>query len=126
MIQIRIQVPLKNVKNGKRELVNWLVGSFLHLTKVHSVLSNSQIWPQASPTRSVVEPFHFGPGPAPASQHGGSGSSSSSSTSTVVHNLLLKKSFYKFYFSIYRGLFFSKKGTSALLCSSSTLFKETD
>ena len=34
MIQIRIQVPLKNVKNGKRELVNWLVGSFLHLTKV--------------------------------------------------------------------------------------------
>ena len=46
---------------------------------------------------SVVEPFHFGPAPAPASQDGGSGSSSSSSSSSspVVHNLLLKKKFWK-------------------------------
>ena len=73
---------------------------------------------------SVVEPFHFGPAPAPASQDGGSGSSSSSSP--VVNNLLLKKSVYKFHLSIYRGLFYSKKGASALLCSSSTVFKDTD
>ena len=42
---------------------------------------------------SVVEPFHYGPAPAPASQDGGSGFSSSSSP--VVHNLLLKKKFFK-------------------------------
>ena len=80
-------------------------------------------------TVSVVEPFHFGPAPAPAGQDGGYGFGfgSSSSSSTVVHNLLLKKkSFEKFHFSIYGVLFYSKKGTSALLWSSSTLFKETD
>ena len=75
---------------------------------------------------SVVEPFHFGP--APASQDGGSGfsfsSSSSSSSSPVVNNLLLNKKFLQIHVSIYWGLFYSKKGTTALLCSSSTVFKE--
>ena len=75
-----------------------------------------------------MEPFHFGPAPASACQDGGSGSgsssSSSSSSSPVVNNLLLKKSFYKFHLSIYRGLFYLKKGTSASLCSSSTVIKD--
>ena len=68
----------------------------------------------------VVEPFHFGPAPAPASQDGGSGSSSS----PVVNNLLLKKKLKKILLLNLPGLvlFKEKKGTSALLCSSSTLF----
>ena len=75
------------------------------------------------PTRSFVEPFYFGPAPAPASQDGGSGSDSSSSSSPVVRNFLQKIFLNKNFTLIYRGLFYSKKGTSALLCSFSTLFK---
>ena len=37
-----------------------------------------------------------------------------------------KKKFKKFRFIIYRGLFYLKKGTRALLCSSSTSLKGTD
>ena len=75
---------------------------------------------------SVVEPFHFGPAPAPASQEGGSSSSSSSSSSPVVNNLLQKIFFIQILLINLPGLVYSKKGTSALLCSSSTEFKETD
>ena len=78
------------------------------------------------PLSSVVEPLHFYP--APASQlfflyfstcwhckDGGSGSSSS-----LKSTICCWKSFNKFHLSIYRGLFYAKKGMSALLCYSST------
>ena len=37
-----------------------------------------------------------------------------------------KKSFEKFHFLIYRGLFYLQKGMSALLCSSSSSLKSTE
>ena len=72
----------------------------------------------------------FWPGSG-CSQDGGSGCSqdggSGSSSSPVVHHLLLNNKVFTNFPSQFTGAcFFSKKGTSALLCSSSTLFKETD
>ena len=88
-------------------------------------MSTSLYWgrypAQLSTQRYPMQPFHFDP--ALAGQDVSSGSSSSSVVCYLIF-FYYKESCEKFHFLLFRDFFYSQKGTSAFLCSSSTVLQE--